>query len=155
MSHVRWQRGAEAPWKAAAPDTHEIEVSVSPYVFDNEASYANNLALKTVTLGIPVGVDQEHRLRSRLWFARPRPNPSNGLVSFAFEVPARGTVTLEVFDVLGRRVRRWIWRDLTAGGQTFEWNGRSETGALVPPGLLLCRLSGAGATQTRKLVFRP
>jgi sugar lactone lactonase YvrE len=145
----------EAPWKPAAPDTHTIEVVVSPYAVELEADYTNNVATRTVVLGTPVGVDLSRSPIDRVAFAPPIPNPMRGLVTFAFQLPRRSTPSLEIFDVLGRRIRRWTWVDLAAGNHSLVWNGRDERGATVTPGILLCRLRVGDEARTRKLVFRP
>ncbi len=145
----------QAPWKVAAPDTHTFQVTASPYAFESEANYSNNVAEKTVVLGTPVSVDPSGLSGNLLWFGPPRPNPSRGLVEFTFRLTRPGTATVEIFDVLGRRIRRWIRMELPAGLHTVEWNGRGESGAAVAPGVLLCRLSAEGELRSRKLVFRP
>lgn len=145
----------QAPWNVAAPDTHAIQVSVSPFTFASEASYVNNVAEREVVLGTPVGVEPANPSGSVLWLAPPRPNPSSGAVSFAFRLPTRGAAALGIFDVLGRRVRRWGWSDLAAGTHTVEWNGRDEKDSAVAPGILFCRLNAGGQVKNRKLVFRP
>jgi hypothetical protein len=61
----------QTSWQPMLPDTHEIEVSVSPHVFENEASYANNLAADR-------GLDSRP-ISGQLWLAQPLPNPSSGL----------------------------------------------------------------------------
>lgn len=145
----------QVPWKAAVPDTHTFEVTASPYVFESEVSYSNNVAERTVILGTPVSVDPSGPSGRLLWFGPPWPNPSNGVVEFTFQLTRPGTATVEVFDVLGRRIRRWIWKDLPAGMHSIDWNGRSESGSTIAPGVLLCRLSAEGQMRSRKLVFRP
>lgn len=149
------QATIQVPWQVAAPDTHEIEVSVSPYVFASEASYANNVAARTVVLGTTTGVGPRQLGSGRLWLAPPRPNPARGSVTFAFQLPEPGPATLELFDVVGRRIRRWSWEGLSTGTHTVDWDGRNQAGAMVHAGLVLCQLRSAGETRTRKLVFRP
>lgn len=129
--------------------------TASPYVFESEASYSNNVAERTVILGTPVSVDPSGPFGRHLWFGPPRPNPSNSLVEFTFQLTTPGTATLEIFDVLGRRVRRWIGSGLPSGMHTVAWNGRSDGGSAVAPGVLLCRLRAEGQMRSRKLVFRP
>jgi hypothetical protein len=51
-----------------------------------------------------------------------------------------GVVTLDIFDLSGRRVRRaYSGQDLN-GRYELTWDGRDENGALVPVGLYLYRL---------------
>ncbi len=145
----------QAPWTVTPPDTHTIEVTVSPYAVELEVDYSNNTAARTVIVGTPVSVDQARGYGTAVEFAPPIPNPSRGVVSFTFHLPTRETASLEIFDVLGRRIRRWIWSDLGAGTHTVDWNGLSERGAAITPGIVLCRLRAGSESRTRKLVVRP
>lgn len=50
-------------------------------------------------------------------------------------------VTAAVYDLAGRQVRRlWNAAPMTAGRKRLEWDGRTDTGALVPPGHYLLRI---------------
>lgn len=145
----------QMPWRTALPDTHEIEVVVSPYVFEEEVTYANNRAAKVVVFGKPVGVDPDLPAARDLELEQPLPNPSGHSVSFVFRVSRQGPAVLELYDVLGRRMRRWFWSDLAAGAHSLKWDGSGEAGQRVAPGVLVCRLTSGHETRSRKLVFRP
>lgn len=143
----------QVPWVVSDPDSHVIRVNVSPYVFDREINYANNGAQRLVVLGSPVGVEPEVGLGGNLWLAPPRPNPSNALITLSFSLSRRGPASLELFDVLGRRLCRWMWSDLAPGLHTVEWDGRHANGSALAPGIVMCRLSAEGQVRTRKLVI--
>ena len=49
-------------------------------------------------------------------------------------------VAVEIFDLSGRRVRQLVSQLRPAGFYSEIWDGRDEQGALVPPGLYLCRV---------------
>jgi len=50
-------------------------------------------------------------------------------------------VTVRVYDLGGRLVRTlWASRDVTAGRHRVEWDGRSDGGQLVVPGIYLVRV---------------
>ncbi len=61
-------------------------------------------------------------------------------------------VLLEVYDLNGNRLRL-IERSLNSGGYSEQWDGRDDTGNLVPPGLYILRLSteadDAGEARTK------
>lgn len=82
------------------------------------------------------------------------PNPFNPSTTMAFEMGAAGSVTLKVYDVLGREVVTLVdgWR--TAGTHRARWNGRDADGRPVASGMYLYRLSaGDGFTQTRRMLL--
>ncbi|HVP38618.1 MAG TPA: metallophosphoesterase [Candidatus Saccharimonadales bacterium] len=87
-----------------------------------------------------------------LALARPRPNPSSGMVWLRYSLPDRGTARLEVMDAAGRRVRTVDAGLRAAGWQTAEWDGCGASGKPVPAGLYLVRLVSPSGTRTVRLI---
>jgi hypothetical protein len=69
------------------------------------------------------------------------PNPVRGAASFAFDLPRPSPVTLEVFDVRGRRVARLADGVLEAGAHEARWS------APGPAGVYFARLRAMGETR--------
>ena len=82
-----------------------------------------------------------------------RPNPFNPSTVIPFELPAAGQVTLEIYDVRGRLVRRLVNGQLPAGFHSATWDGRDHSGRGVASGLYLSMLRAGGETITRKLTL--
>jgi hypothetical protein len=68
------------------------------------------------------------------------PNPFNPETTIRIELPYRTAVRLEIFDVLGQRVRMLVTGELSAGMHRVVWNGRDANGTSVGNGLYLYRL---------------
>ncbi|MCP4546522.1 MAG: hypothetical protein GY835_08670 [bacterium] len=81
------------------------------------------------------------------------PNPFNPTTTIDFEIPRRGDVLLEVFDVMGRRIATLRDEVCAAGSHTAIWNGCDDNGQAVGSGLFLYRLRAAGKTETRKMLM--
>ena len=142
------------PWVVAQPDTHVIAASIAPSLSAVEASYTNNYASRTVVVGVPVAVEAPVSGSNGLWMAAPRPNPSNGAVTFWFSLPQSADAALDVFDILGRHVQGWHWHNLSAGAHAIQWDGFMSSGRRVSPGLFVCRLSSGTVVRTHKIVIR-
>ncbi len=92
-------------------------------------------------------------LPSRFALAQNAPNPFNPATTISFDVPAdAGLVTLSIFDVSGRRVHTLEQGSLPAGRYSRVWHGRDDSGRQVSSGVYFYQLSGAGFSQTRKMV---
>jgi photosystem II stability/assembly factor-like uncharacterized protein len=82
------------------------------------------------------------------------PNPFNPSTSITFHIPTKSSVSIEIYDVLGRIVRSLFYGTLPPGTYSREW-----VAATLPSGVYFCRLSakpfGEPNTyiQTRKLVL--
>jgi hypothetical protein len=79
------------------------------------------------------------------------PNPFAAQTTLRYQLDARGTATLEVFDLLGRRVRVLTDGEQTAGAHTATWDGRDAAGRRVANGVYLVRLRSADASATRRV----
>jgi flagellar hook assembly protein FlgD len=62
-------------------------------------------------------------------------------------------VRLTVHDVTGRRVRRLLDEQRSAGAQSLRWDGRDDDGRALGSGLYLARLRAAGTTASVKLLL--
>ena len=82
-----------------------------------------------------------------------RPNPFNPETTIRFELPRENTVRLEVFDVLGQRVKTLVAGPLAAGVHEAVWDGRSEEGIAVGNGVYFYRLKASSSSQMRRMLF--
>jgi hypothetical protein len=87
-----------------------------------------------------------------LAFAPPSPNPSRSGTRFSFQLPARGSASLAIFDLSGRHVRQLAGGLMTAGAHEATWDGRDEAGAAVASGLYFARLETPGGALTQRVV---
>ncbi len=67
--------------------------------------------------------------------------------------PAR--VTIDIFDLAGRRVRGLADRTLPAGATVIPWDGREQGGARARPGVYFARLAAPGFERTVRVLSAP
>jgi hypothetical protein len=75
------------------------------------------------------------------FLARPTPNPTHGITTLAYTLPAPSLVRLEVFDATGRLVRVLVREEQAAGSYDPVWRGTDESGRAVLSGIYFARLS--------------
>lgn len=81
------------------------------------------------------------------------PNPARaGDATIRFTLPRGGPVSLAIYDVNGRCVRGLLRGAQPAGAHELRWDGRTNEGTAVSPGLYFARLSHSGAATTSRLV---
>jgi hypothetical protein len=78
------------------------------------------------------------------------PNPFNPTTSIEYDVASAGHVTVEIYDVSGRLVRRLVDGYKHAGRYTAVWDGRDTRGAPAHTGIYLYRMSATGYTSPAK-----
>jgi hypothetical protein len=92
--------------------------------------------------------------RAGIAFASPWPNPSHGAVRMAFELPAAARVSLDIFDVAGRRVRSLAaQQEFVAGRHTLPWDGRGAGGYVVSSGMYFARLTAGNVVLNQRVVM--
>jgi hypothetical protein len=118
--------------------------------------------------------DSDAPLATLLYPSFPNPFPTASAQSACiwFDLHQPALVTLEVFDIRGRRVRQLIpgegvgstlragrygreseWSD-TGCDPRLAWDGLGEDGRIVPAGVYLVRLSAGNQELVKKIVFR-
>ena len=80
------------------------------------------------------------------------PNPFNSSTHFRYELPAAGLVRLDIYDLLGQRVRRLVAGHHEPGFHHALWDGRDEKGRVVATGVYLARLDTESRWAVRKVI---
>jgi hypothetical protein len=83
----------------------------------------------------------------------PSPNPFTGTTTVALALPAPAPVTLSVYDIAGRLVRRIDRGVLAAGSHTLRWDGRDGNGRSVGCGVYFLRVAAGDRVEDRKAVL--
>ena len=131
-------------WKTETVDLAYYLSSNSAIIkFRNVTDYGNNLYLDNIMIGSVVGL-AENNLNGQVALY---PNPSTGLVTVSVsEEMAKGSVSLEIADVLGKVVAT---QQRTEAGQTtysFDLNQ-------LPNGVYVARISTANGTAAQRFVI--
>jgi len=85
-----------------------------------------------------------------------RPNPFNPVTAISFTVPETASaqfVSIKVFDIRGCLVRELVDGIKTGGEYTVFWDGRDETGRILPSGAYFYRMKAGRFTATRKMLL--
>ncbi|UCC43041.1 MAG: S8 family peptidase [Candidatus Zixiibacteriota bacterium] len=81
------------------------------------------------------------------------PNPFNPTTTIRLELSRSADVNLEVYNLLGQRIRGVYSGTLGSGLHTFIWDGLNDRGKQVATGVYFYRLETGGSAKTRKMVL--
>lgn len=81
------------------------------------------------------------------------PNPFNPSTTIAYSLAKRSHVQINVFNLMGQRVRTLVDEFKAAGAHEVQWNGRSDAGVPVPSGAYFYVLKSGEVTLQRKLLL--
>jgi hypothetical protein len=83
----------------------------------------------------------------------PNPFRLGAGTTIDWAMPDAGSVTLEIFDVTGRRVRTLVNGSQKAGRHSATWDGRNDLGNRVASGVYLYRIDTPGFQATKKMML--
>ena len=84
------------------------------------------------------------------------PNPFNPETNITFDIPANSPgehIRLEIFDLLGRKVRTLASGHYAPGTYSMQWNATDDAGLPVASGIYIYRLSSPSTSFTKKMVL--
>ena len=81
------------------------------------------------------------------------PNPFKGSTEIAYGVERPGRVSLDVYNVLGKKVRSLLGSTVGAGRHRIVWDGNDDAGRPLPSGTYYIRMAAPGFDETRSLVL--
>ena len=76
------------------------------------------------------------------------PNPARGATGIRYFLPKKETVTLDIYDLSGRRIRRLSEGIQAAGDHNLTWSGDE-----APAGVYFLRIRAGGESATRRVVL--
>ncbi len=81
-----------------------------------------------------------------------RPNPFHGSTEIRFSLSEARNVSLTIYDVSGRMVRRLVEEHRAQGRYAAVWDGRDLQGSRVPSGVFFVRFHAGPIEETMKIV---
>jgi len=88
------------------------------------------------------------------------PNPFNPVTALPYDVPEIADVKIDIYNLLGQKVRSLVTGEHEPGFYRATWNGKNDRGALVTTGVYIYQITArsnatgeAAFTETRKLVL--
>jgi hypothetical protein len=100
-----------------------------------------------------VASEGEGTLPEAVTLAQNYPNPFRPSTEIAFTLAESASVTLQVYDVLGRRVATLVDGELPTGTHTVTWDGGDDAGRRVASGTYLYRLETGSQSLSRTMTL--
>ena len=82
-----------------------------------------------------------------------RPNPASGTVDIRYLLPRSGNVSLDAYDLCGRRVITLKLGQKQSGAYNLAMRCKDSQGGLLPAGVYFYRLTFEGESVTQRLVL--
>jgi hypothetical protein len=93
------------------------------------------------------GLPKEYRL------AQNYPNPFNPLTVIHYELPARSNVKLEIYNLLGQKIKTLVNDWKPAGRYDVVWQGENDLGERVSSGVYIYHMEAGSYRNSQKMLL--
>lgn len=123
------------------PDEYEMDFSFQVEYWSNDKW---QVLFKTDLITIP-------RIKTQLY--QNHPNPFNPSTTIKYYLSENSYVSLEIFDVSGKRVATLVNESQDKGQYSLEWNGQDQNWDPVSSGIYIYRLKAGKISISKKMVL--
>jgi photosystem II stability/assembly factor-like uncharacterized protein len=142
-------------WSLKGDGSYELSEGVTSHLVRGEGALriANSEVRRLV-----LKVTGSSSLPKEFSLSQNYPNPFNPTTNIKYALPVDSKLTMDVYNVLGQRVRTLISNDLPAGYHVVEWNGTGNAGQQLASGVYFLQMSATGIngkkfSEIRKLMM--
>lgn len=108
----------------------------------------------TVAVNVVSDVETGEVVPTEFTLSQNYPNPFNPSTTIKFGLPKEAPVTLEIYNVLGVKVRTLIAGEtMSAAFHTLVWDGKNDGGVAVPSGVYLYRVHADQFQASKKMTL--
>jgi ligand-binding sensor domain-containing protein len=147
---------ASSGWTAYTPADGIADENVTAVCIENAdtvwfGTYRSGIsAFVDPTTGVEIPLDQVAGCYLHQCF----PNPFNPSTTISYDLHEPARVSLSVFDVSGRLMRRLVaGASMSAGNHQVTWDGMNATGGLAASGVYFYRLDTGSHSETRRMLL--
>jgi hypothetical protein len=126
----------------------DLDLAVANYNSDNVSILLN----RTIIVNVEDEEDID-QLPKQFSLSQNYPNPFNQSTKIEFAMVNSGFISLEIYDILGRKVRALVSENLSAGYKSVLWDGKDNSGKEVASGIYFYQLKVENFSEARKLVL--
>jgi Ca-activated chloride channel family protein len=104
----------------------------------------------------PTAIEDELNQPQKFALHQNYPNPFNPETKISYTLPTDQTlytVTIKIYDSLGRLIKVLVKKQQNPGTYTVSWNGLDKNGNQLPSGVYLYSLQAGPYKQTRKMIL--
>ena len=143
-----------APGKTGSPlilkDSSVVSVSNSKLKYEVVKDSSSSILLTNTTIILTDVFETEpsNSTPSRYQLRQNYPNPFNPSTNISFSLPSKSVVSVNIYDITGRKVATLVNEELAAGNYVRHWNA-----ANMPSGIYFYRMQAGTFRDTKKLML--
>ena len=81
------------------------------------------------------------------------PNPFNNQTNIEFQLASQSSIKIEIFNILGQKVKTLVKEDKSPGYYTIQWNGENDLGDKVNSGIYFIKFISDKFSDIKKMTL--
>jgi hypothetical protein len=123
------------------------------FIGQNDIEYKDGYLLIQCPTDVANGKDDNSTLPNVYRLFQNYPNPFNQSTRIEFALPNSGLVSLNIYDLLGRKIRTLVSEHLSVGCKSVFWDGKDNLGKEVGSGIYFYQLRAGDFSDSKKLLL--
>lgn len=130
-------------------------IAAYTFIIDSIPLPQHSLFIDDITVeSVPTSIgDKNQKIPTGCELHQNYPNPFNPSTTIQFDLPSANLVQLEIFNIVGQKVRTLVSTTYPVGSHQINWNARDDKGNEVPAGVYYYQLRVGDFEQTRKMLL--
>ena len=124
-----------------------VTPSTSDFKFVDVTIDDKNATVTVVEKDLPNEIPTDWQL------CQNHPNPFNPETSIRYQVPKIALVKIEVFNLLGQRIKTLVNEEKSPGTYQVIWSGLDDQGKSVVSGIYLYRMQTQSFNQMKRMIL--
>jgi hypothetical protein len=133
-------------------DAKALEVRLHVYNRFTGTIYWDDLTVDVIGTTTAVGGAKDG-LPSTYELSENYPNPFNPSTTIQYGVPRDGAVAIDIYNVMGQKIRTLVDDYRAAGRYVATWDGRDDRGYVVGSGVYFYRLTSGNTGIVKKMLL--
>ena len=135
-------------------DVSVAQEPTSPFGQSNTfALNTNRIGFGDTAIMMISSVPDQSEVPSVTSLGSPMPNPFNPRITISFNVGQPGPVELNIYDLGGRCIKYLVSQEFEVGQYNRHWDGRDNSGSMMPAGVYLVRVKDQSTTDSKKITL--
>jgi len=127
--------------------TKHIPTNSEPEPIPQEVGSTISVTVTVTTLTTSLSLPDQFSLSQNY------PNPFNSTTIIEYDLPIPTHVTVEIYNMLGQKVRTLVDDNRAAGYYRVEWDGNTESGRTAATGVYLYRIKAGNLVEIKKMIL--
>jgi serine protease len=124
-----------------------IEATADSVAYNNGTLGAGRIDCAEA-VGFVIGIDNKPQAPDKFFLSQNYPNPFNARTIISYNLPRQSDVTLDIFNLLGRKVASLVSEQQEAGGHSVIWDAKNQSS-----GIYYYRLKAGDLSQSKRCLL--